>query len=134
MDFGNVPLPVPTVLTAPFWEAANEGRLVLQRCRNCGTFLWTPQVFCVGCFSDALVWETVSGTGSIYSFTIVHRAPLPAFGTPYVLAVVDLAEGPLMLTRLIECDPAEVRMGASVQVSFTRATAAINLYTFRLAG
>lgn len=129
----DLPLPVPTALSRPFWAAANEGRLELQRCNACGTYFWTPQILCKACLSDRLTWMPVSGRGRIYSFTVVHRAPLAAFGTPYVLATVELDEGPLMLTQIVGGDPAAVTMEAPVEVAFTRASEDINLYTFRLA-
>lgn len=128
-----IPLPRPTELSRPFWEAANEGRLVLQQCDSCGHYRWTPQILCTNCQAEAFTWAQVSGRGRVYSFTIVHRAPTPGFAIPYVLATVELDEGPLMLTQIVGCPPEAVTMEAPVEVAFTRATDAINLYTFRLA-
>jgi uncharacterized OB-fold protein len=133
MDAQTLPRPAPTALSRPFWEAANQGRLALQKCRPCGHFRWTPQILCTRCLSEDFTWEDVSGEGVIYSFTIVHRPPLPAFTPPYVLAVVQLAEGPLMLTRLVDCKPEAVNIDDPVRVAFTRLDEEINLYTFRLA-
>lgn len=127
------PRPTPTALSRPFWDAANQGRLILQKCGACGRFRWTPQILCTHCQSEDFAWEEVSGEGVIYSYTVVRRAPLPAFEPPYVLAVVELAEGPLMLTRLTDCEPDAVSIGAAAQVAFTRLDEEINLYTFRLA-
>jgi uncharacterized OB-fold protein len=133
MDAQTLPRPAPTALSRPFWEAANQGRLVLQKCRPCGHFRWTPQILCTRCLSEDFTWEEVSGEGVIYSFTVVHRPPLPAFTAPYVLAVVELAEGPLMLTRLVDAPSEALQIGAAVSVAFTRLDEEINLYTFRLA-
>lgn len=129
-----IPLPRPTELSRPFWDAANEGRLVLQRCDACGHFRWTPQILCTNCLAEPFTWTEVSGSGRVYSFTIVHRPPTPGFKIPYVLATVELEEGPLMLTQIVGGAPEDVTMDARVEIAFTRASDAINLYTFRLAG
>jgi uncharacterized OB-fold protein len=124
-------LPRPTELSRPFWAAAREQRLVLQKCGACGAFRWTPQILCRRCLAEAFDWIEVSGKGTVYSFTIVHRAPTPAFETPYLLVVVELDEGPLMLTRLIDCAFEDAAIGQCVEVCFTRASDEISLYTFR---
>jgi uncharacterized OB-fold protein len=127
------PAPTPTELSRPFWRAANEGRLVVQRCDACGHYRWTPQILCTRCLAEPFTWTEVSGRGRIYSFTTVHRAPTAGFETPYVLAVVELQEGPLMLTQIVGEDRDAAAIGAPVEVAFTRASPDINLYTFRLA-
>ncbi|HEY3694014.1 Zn-ribbon domain-containing OB-fold protein [Phenylobacterium sp.] len=132
MPDGGFPRPAPTPLSQPFWAAAREGRLVLQRCGACGAYRWTPQLLCIRCRSEDYAWTQVSGRGRIYSATVVQRAPTPAFQVPYVVAVVELVEGPLMLTRLVDCDPAQVEIGQAVEVAFTKLDEEINLYTFRL--
>jgi uncharacterized OB-fold protein len=126
------PIPKPTELSRPFWEAANDGRLVIQRCDACGAYRWTPQILCTRCQAEPFTWERVSGVGTIYSFTIVHRAPTTGFQVPFVLAVVELVEGPMMLTQIVDCDPGEVEIGSPVEIAFTRANDDINLYTFAL--
>lgn len=128
----DIPLPQPTELSRPFWEAANEGRLTLQRCDACGHYRWTPQILCTNCLAEPFTWVDVSGRGRLYSYTIVHRAPLAGFEIPYVLAVVELEEGPLMLTRLVDSPIEKLAVEAPVEVAFTRASDEINLYTFRL--
>lgn len=129
-----IPLPRPSELSRPFWAAANEGRLVLQRCDVCGHYRWTPQILCTNCLAEAFTWTEVSGRGKLYSYTIVHRAPTAGFEIPYVLAVVELEEGPLMLTRLVDSPLERLAVDAPAEVAFTRASDDINLYTFRLAG
>lgn len=125
------PLPSPTALSRPFWEAAREHRLKLQRCATCSAFRWTPQALCPECWSDAYEWTQVSGRGTLYSYTIVHRAPTTTFVTPYIVAVVALEEGPLMLTQLIDCDPSAVSMEMPVEVAFQTADENVSLYCFR---
>jgi len=131
------PLPVPTPETRPFWEAARRHELQIQACRACGTYLFFPRALCPRCFAADLEWRRVSGRGTLHTFTIVERGqrgfPL---ATPYVLAVVELAEGPRMMTNLvgIEPDPATVRIGMPVEVVFDDVTPEVTLPRFRPAG
>ena len=131
------PLPVPTPETRPFWEAARRHELQIQACRACGTYLFFPRALCPRCFAADLEWRRVSGRGTLHTFTIVERGqrgfPL---ATPYVLAVVELAEGPRMMTNLvgIEPDPAKVRIGMPVEVVFDDVTPEVTLPRFRPAG
>jgi hypothetical protein len=124
------PLPVPSPLTAPFWQAAKEGRLVLQRCTTCGEYVWTPQLACRTCLTETLVWTPVSGRGSIYTFVVIHRAATPAFRAPYAIVVIRLEEGPYMLSDMVDVDPAAVRIGMSVEVTFED-VGPVSLYHFR---
>lgn len=128
-----IPLPEPTELSRPFWEAANESRLILQRCDVCAHYRWTPQILCTHCQAEPFTWTEISGRGRLYSFTIVHRAPTAGFEVPFVLAVVELEEGPLMLTQIVESPREALAVDAPVEIAFTRANDDINLYTFRLA-
>jgi uncharacterized OB-fold protein len=123
--------PQPTTLSAPFWAAAREGRLELQRCSDCGAYRWTPQVLCTVCYSEAYAWTPVSGRGRVYSHSTVHHAPMPEIPTPYVVAVIALEEGPLMLTNIVGCSPDEVRVEMPVEVVFERIDEAISLYRFK---
>ena len=127
------PLPHVTALARPFWEGTRRHELCLQRCRVCGTFQFPPQVLCRGCLSEDVEWTASSGKATVYSFVVQHRPATPAFtdDLPYVVAVVELAEGPLMLTNIVGCPPDEVRVGMPVEVSFLEATAEITLYPFR---
>jgi uncharacterized OB-fold protein len=127
----DLPIPAPTALSQPFWQAAREGRLALQRCDNCGAYRWTPQILCTRCQSEGYAWTEVSGRGEIYSFTVVHRAPTPGFSIPYVVAVVALAEGPLMLTNIVGCEPDEIYIDMPVVVAFEPLSESIHAYRFR---
>jgi hypothetical protein len=127
------PLPVPSPLSQPFWDGTREGKLLLQRCGDCGAYRWTPQYLCRDCHSEDYDWVDTSGRGTLYSWSVVYRPPLPAFEPGYVLAVVELNEGPLMLTNLVDCQPETLAIGMPVQVAFERASEEITLYRFRLA-
>jgi uncharacterized OB-fold protein len=126
----NRPLPVPTPLSAPFWEAAARGVLSIQRCATCGRYEWTPQVACSRCYTETLEWTPVSGKGEVYSFSVVHRPQTPAFTAPYVVAIVALDEGVRMLTDLIEVDPESIRVGQRVEVAFDQQQP-VALYHFK---
>lgn len=115
-----VPPPTPTAETAPFWAAAREGVLLLQHCAACGRWVFYPRALCPHCWADALEWKAASGRGRIRSFTVVHKPGHPSWrvAAPYVVAVVELDEGPRMLSALVGVDPADVRVFLPVSVRF----------------
>lgn len=76
------PFPTPSPLTQPFWDGTKRGELLVQRCPECGHNVWTPQLACNRCLNESLQWTRVSGRGTIYSFTVMHRAATPAFTSP----------------------------------------------------
>jgi uncharacterized OB-fold protein len=123
------PLPRPTELSQPHWEGCREGVLRVQRCLACGAHVFIPEPLCTACFSGELAWVESRGHGSVYSFTIVHRAPHPAFATPYLVAIVALDEGFEMLANL-DCDPALAAIGMRVRVEFRAVSEAISLPCF----
>ena len=114
------PLPIPDAQTAPYWEAAREHRLVLPRCGDCGRFHFYPRALCPHCASASLSWAPASGRGSVYSYTVVHRAPSPAFAgeLPYVVALIELEEGPHLMSNVVNCAPDAVRIGMRVKAVF----------------
>ena len=114
--------PDPDIEDAPFWEAAAAGRLVLPRCRSCGTFIWYPRSFCPQCHTWGVEWVPATGRGTVYSFTVSHRGMGPwAEHAPYVIAYVELEEGPRVLTNIVGADPDEVRIGDPVTAVFQAA-------------
>src|SRR4051794_35309289 len=128
-------MPTPTVpditrLTRPFWDAAAQGRLVLPHCRACGRRFFRPEVACTHCFATDWTWSEASGRGSLYSYSIVHKAPAPGFAVPLVLAVVELAEGPFMFSNLVRCGHADIRIGMALQVQFDEVARGIHLLRF----
>ena len=131
------PLPVPTPDTKPFWDAARRHELTLPRCRPCGSFFFFPRSVCPRCLSADIEWQQMSGRGTLHTFTVVYRGakgfPL---GTPYVIAVVELAEGPRMMTNLVDAepDPATLRIGMPVEVVFRDVSSEMTLPHFRPAG
>jgi|SRR5690348_8631289 hypothetical protein len=128
------PLPVPTPETRPFWDAARRHELWLQQCGSCGRHVFYPRAACPHCMSGDLAWRHASGRGTLHTFTVVHRGqrnfPL---ATPYVIAIVELAEGPRLMTNLVgvDADPAKIRIGLPVEVVFEDVSAEIALPRFR---
>jgi uncharacterized protein len=114
---GLVPEPVPE--TAPFWEAAKDDRLLIQRCRACGRHYFYPRPFCPHCTSDDVVWDEVSGRGRLMSYVINHR-PMPPAEQAQVIALVELDEGVRLLTNIVDAapDPAALPLDAPVSVAF----------------
>jgi uncharacterized OB-fold protein len=112
--------PEPSLEDAPFWEAAAEDRLVLPRCRSCSTFIWYPRAFCPQCRSTSGVeWVPASGRGTVYSFTVSHRGMGPwSEHAPYVVAYVELEEGPRVLTNIVGADLDSLRIGDAVEAVF----------------
>jgi uncharacterized protein len=105
--------------TAEFWDACAEGRLVLPRCDDCAEYIWYPRLFCPFCGSHSVTYVEVSGLGTVYSFTVVRRGTGPfRDAAPYVLAMVQLAEGPTMMTNVVGVDPDDVSIDQAVQVVF----------------
>jgi uncharacterized OB-fold protein len=128
------PLPVPTPETRPFWEAARRHELCIQRCRSCGRHLFYPRAACPHCLGGELEWRRVTGRGALHTFTVVQRGqrgfPL---GPPYVIAIVELAEGVRLMTNLVgvAADPAAIRIGMAVEVVFEDVSPEIALPRFR---
>jgi uncharacterized OB-fold protein len=125
------PLPKPSPTSRPYWEAAKRHELQLQHCGGCGGFIYYPRPRCPNCMSDNLKWERMSGRGKLYSYTIVRRASTRSFADgPYVLAIVELDEGPHMTTNLIAPQD-QLKIGMPVAVYFDDVTPEHTLVKFK---
>ena len=129
----NKPLPHPNEVSQPFWDAAKRHELQIQRCNACGTHIFYPREACSECLAADLIWIPVSGKGTLYSYTIAQAPTHPAFAddVPYVIAIVELAEGPHITTNLVGCQPDQVTIGMPVVTSFEDVSEAITLVKFR---
>jgi uncharacterized OB-fold protein len=126
-----IPLPQPTELSKPHWDGCREGVLRVQRCDDCGEFVFIPKPVCGGCLGTNLSWVESSGRGTLYSYTVVHRPQQPAFEVPYTVAIVELEEGWHMLSNLIGVEPEAVTIGMPLEVTFERMSEEITLPYFK---
>jgi uncharacterized protein len=125
------PLPKPTPSSRPFWDAAKKHELKLQKCGACSQYIYYPRDRCPNCFSDQLSWEQVSGRGKLYSYTTVYRASTRSFSdAPYVLAIVELDEGPRMTTNMTVAQD-KLKVGMPVTVVFDDVTKDHTLVKFK---
>lgn len=131
----NKPLPVIDGDSRPFWEGCKEGKLMIQRCDDCGKHIFYPRIICPHCFSDRVQWVESKGTGTVYSYTIARRPGGPGFvdDVPYVIALIDLDEGVRMMSTITDVDVDSVRIGQRVKVWFDKVTDEVTLPKFRLA-
>ncbi|MGH3217178.1 MAG: Zn-ribbon domain-containing OB-fold protein [Streptosporangiaceae bacterium] len=127
------PLPAITEDNEPFWLSAQEHALKLQQCGNCSRFRYFVSPICPNCGSFDFAWERISGLGTVYTFTVVERAPSVSWASevPYVYAIVQVDEGPLLPTNIVGCDPAEVRIGMPVTITYDDVTEQITIPKFR---
>ncbi len=127
-------LPRPTPETQPFWDGTRAHRLMLPWCLDCGRPHFYPRSLCPLCMSPSLEWRQASGRGAVHTFVINHT-PARGFDTvPYVIAVIDLAEGPRMLSNVVvegEPTPEKVWIDMPVEVFFDEVTAGVTLPRFR---
>ena len=108
-----IPAPQASPDTKVFWDAATQGTLLVKRCTACGERHHYPRAICPFCGSDRTEWTGASGRGTVYSYSVFRRAPVP-----YAIAYVTLAEGPTMMTNIVDCDLDAIRIGQAVQVRF----------------
>ncbi len=131
------PVPVPNQWTKPFWDAAREGRLKLQRCQSCGHFQHPPYATCLRCIGVDLKFEPVRGLGSIYAYTIMYHSGDKRFApvVPYASIIVELddAPGALMAANLLDAPYTEAKVGRRVEVVFQKLNDDITLPQWRLA-
>jgi uncharacterized OB-fold protein len=128
------PLPAVDALSEPFWNGAREGRLVIQRCTNCGLFIHLPRPVCRRCQSFDLGYEAVSGRGTVYSFTETHKPFHPFYvdRVPYLVASIDLDEqaGLRLLSNLVRVAEPDVQFGMQVVVEFEELSPELTIPVF----
>jgi uncharacterized protein len=125
-------VPDPSPLGAPYWQGANRGELLIQRCDGCGHVFHPPLPVCPACGSSAWSWQPASGRGKVFSYTVVLQAAHPDFAdrVPYVAALVELEEGPRMVADILEIAPEDVRVDMPVRVEFVEVAAGVKLPQF----
>ncbi|MGH7858649.1 MAG: Zn-ribbon domain-containing OB-fold protein [Candidatus Binatia bacterium] len=130
------PIPEVTEELRPFYEAAREGRLAVQRCPDCGTLRFPPRPICSRCLGRASEWTTVSGRGEIFSFNVMHQVYHPGFAreVPYPVVLVELEEGCRVLSNVVDCPRERLRIGLAVEVVFEKVNEEVTLPKFRPRG
>ena len=127
------PLPRINRLSRPFWDGARKGRLLLQRCSACGRFRFPPSERCAGCLGLEHEWVAASGRGKVWSWIRMWQRYFPAFDAerPYVVAYIELEEGPRMMSTLVGVDPESISCDMDVEVVFDDVTDEVSLPKFR---
>ena len=133
MSTTNKPVPVVNTWARPFWDAARDERLIIQKCDDCDKHIFYPRIACPHCFSENVGWIDASGKGTIYSFTVVESNAPSAFAgdLPFVIAVIRLEEGVQMLSNIVGCDPYTLSCDAPVEVVFEPLNDEFTLPKFR---
>ena len=127
--------PRPTQVSEPYWQGCLEGELRMQFCAACETYQFYPRVACSSCGGSSLDWRRVSGNGRIASFTVVRRGVSSAYEAPYIVALIDLEEGPRLMSHVVDVEPDDLRLrvGAMVFVKFQDWADEVAMPVFRLA-
>lgn len=127
------PLPAPTAWSRPFWDAARRRELVLKRCTTCDHVDHPPYLYCTRCGSEHAEWIKASGTARLYAFAVnSYGVPFPFVeDLPYVTALVDLPEGPRMISNVVDCPHSELRNGMDLEVVFVEVADGVVLPKWR---
>jgi uncharacterized protein len=125
--------PQPTKETERYWQGCRNHELLIQYCPKCDAYQFYPRLICTGCSSRNLKWVPSSGRGKVVSYSIIHRAPSLAYKdeTPYVVALIQLEEGPTMMSNVIQCKPADVAVDMIVSAVFEEWSDNITIPKFR---
>ncbi|MAL95544.1 MAG: hypothetical protein CME40_10750 [Haliea sp.] len=126
--------PTSSALSDAYYAGCREGKLLLQYCSDCQQPQFYPRILCSHCGGRELAWREASGKGHIATFTVVRQPVSPAYEAPYVVALIDLEEGPRMMSHIVNCDPEAVRVGQPVQVSFENWSETLTMPVFQLQG
>ena len=125
-----------TAVNRPFWDGCRRGLLLIQRCASCSRLRYPAGPVCPNCLGTESDWHEVSGNGKVFSFVVFHRAYHPAWEgkTPYNVSLIELDEGPIMLSNVVDIDNAEMAVGLPVRIAFQPLDDEVTLPVFRPAG
>ena len=126
------PLPVVDDWNRPFWEAARAGKLCMQCCRGCGEFRFPPASVCAHCGALEFDWKSLSGSGSVVSYVVFHKAYFPGFAdeVPYAVVLVKLTEGPQLYGNVLNVAPKDIHIGMRVETRFVKINDTVSLPQF----
>ncbi|MEA3224284.1 MAG: Zn-ribbon domain-containing OB-fold protein [Thermodesulfobacteriota bacterium] len=129
----NKPLPKINADTRPFWSGCKEHGLRFQRCKECGFVRWPPSIICPKCHSKNTEWIVASGRGKVYTYVVYHMAYHQGFKDelPYVVAIIELEEGPHFLSNIVGCGPDKVKIDMPVEIEWEDVTEEFSLPKFK---
>jgi uncharacterized OB-fold protein len=129
-------LPHPSPESQPFWDGCAHHELLIQRCQPHGHYWFPPAGICPRCWSADFTWTPVSGRGEVFTFTVYRRAYAPELvgQLPYAVGIVELAEGPRLITNIVDCAPEDILVGMPVEVVFDDLADGVTLHAFRPRG
>ncbi len=129
----SIPVPRKYLDFQGFWEGADQGKLMLQKCGDCGEFRHIPKPMCPECHSVEKEWTQVSGKGTVYSWVTYNESPHPAFKAPYSVVLVELEEGMRIVSNLVDVKSDEIEIGMPVEVTFDEVAEGVTLPKFKKA-
>lgn len=127
----NLPRPAVTDLTRPFWQACRRHELIVPRCAGCTRCFFRPELACPHCGSMTWTWVPSSGLGTLYTYTVVHRASGPGVTVPYVLGAIDMREGFTMMSRVVDCPVEQLAFDMPLRLTFVDVDDEFSLPVFR---
>lgn len=127
------PLPKPTKWSKPFWDGTKNKKLLLKTCKHCGHIDHPPYLYCTNCSGEESEWVEASGKATLYAYAVnTYGVPYPFVeDLPYVLAMIDLPEGPRMISNIVECDVEKLEKGMQVEVIFEEVSEDVTLPKWR---
>lgn len=125
------PVPADVPVERPYWQSCREHAMQIQRCDDCGNYRFYPGYVCDRCGSSALTWTPVSGRGTVYSNTVIRRRGSAAFDSPYSWALIELDEGVVMASNVVDCPVEDVHIGLRVEVVYDEVSSDWTIPRFR---
>jgi uncharacterized protein len=126
------PIPIPSIESKPYWDGLKQHKLLMQRCDGCGKFWFPPSLLCPHCNDGRFTWSETKGTGRVFSFVVYHRVYHPGFAdeVPYTVAVIELDEGPRLISNVIGIPPDQVVCDMRVKIAYDDITDAMTIPKF----
>ena len=139
VQYTDKPIPHPALWgvlyrsSTPFWEGVKESKLLIQKCKGCGQILHPPRPMCPTCHSTESEYVQASGKGKIYSHTTYQKSPHKGFKAPYSVVLVELDEGPRLISNMVDVKPEDIKIGMPVQVVYEKIDDKLTLFKFKKA-
>jgi uncharacterized protein len=127
------PIPVPSLESQPYWDGLRENKLLMPRCDACGHHWFPPSLLCPHCSAENWSWAAVSGRGRVFSYVVYHRVYHPGFAdeVPYAVAVIELDEGPRMISNVVGIAPDKLVCDMKVEIAYEAISTTVTLPKFK---